>query len=88
MITRPNILVANGVIHLIDNVLLNTNSDPGAANSAAASIGSSEAQNTASQTGPVTPSSTGGAVSTMQVAIPFQLLCTVLAGALLGASVL
>jgi uncharacterized surface protein with fasciclin (FAS1) repeats len=87
-IIRPNILTSNGVIHLIDSVLLNTASNPDAATSAAASISSSEAQNTATETGPVTPSSTGGVVSAVQVDLPFKLLFTALAGAFLGASVL
>lgn len=87
-ILQPNILTANGVVHLIGDVLLNTENDPEAASDAAASISSSEAEQTATETGPITPSDTAGAAIALEVTLPFSLLFTAVAGALLGASLL
>jgi uncharacterized surface protein with fasciclin (FAS1) repeats len=54
-IIQSDIIIANGVIHIIDGVLANTNSDPEAAASAAASASEAAATNTDPvQTGPVT----------------------------------
>ncbi|CAG7846305.1 SubName: Full=Related to TGF beta induced protein ig-h3 {ECO:0000313/EMBL:CCA69644.1} [Serendipita indica DSM 11827] len=58
-IVQTNILTSNGVIHLIDSVLLNTQSNPEAATSAFASASSAQASQTATQTGPVTGSGNG-----------------------------
>jgi len=59
-IIRSDVLVKNGVVHVIDGVLANTASDTAAASSAYASATSIAAQST-TETGPVgvpTPSST------------------------------
>ncbi|GAA6061355.1 hypothetical protein JCM10212_004836 [Sporobolomyces blumeae] len=58
-IIRTDIPVENGVVHLIDRVLANPESNPAAASSAVASASSVAATNTAQQTGGVTPVATG-----------------------------
>ncbi|KAF9220365.1 Fasciclin-domain-containing protein [Gyrodon lividus] len=62
-IVQTDVLAANGVIHIINGVLINTNTDPAAASSAFASATSVAAQ-PATETGPVgatpTPSAGGG----------------------------
>ncbi|EPQ61336.1 FAS1 domain-containing protein [Gloeophyllum trabeum ATCC 11539] len=52
MVTKPDVILRNGVMHIIDAVLLDTNSDQGAASSAYASATSVAAQST-TETGPV-----------------------------------
>ncbi|CCL99966.1 uncharacterized protein FIBRA_01991 [Fibroporia radiculosa] len=46
LIVQPDVLLSNGVVHVIDRVLLNTNEDAGAASSAAASATSAATQST------------------------------------------
>ncbi|OBZ79843.1 Transforming growth factor-beta-induced protein ig-h3 [Grifola frondosa] len=69
-IVQPDVLLTNGVIHVIDNVLVNTQSDASAASSAASSASSAATQSTsqtapigASQTASLTGSSSSGAGS-------------------------
>ncbi|KAF9235087.1 hypothetical protein BU15DRAFT_89709 [Melanogaster broomeanus] len=59
-IVQTDVLVANGVIHIIDGVLINTNTDPAAASSAYNSATSVAAQPT-TETGPVGATPTTGA---------------------------
>jgi uncharacterized surface protein with fasciclin (FAS1) repeats len=56
-VVQPNVLTSNGVVHLIDTVLLNTANNPAAASSAH----SSAISMTGSQTGTVTPTPSTGA---------------------------
>ncbi|KAG8799747.1 hypothetical protein FRC17_007050, partial [Serendipita sp. 399] len=89
-IVRANVLTSNGVIHLIDRVLLNTASNPSQASDAANSYASVQASQTASQTGPVTgsPGSNGAAPALGFTQPLFVALSTVVIGALLGAHLL
>ncbi|KAG8804300.1 hypothetical protein FRB91_011383 [Serendipita sp. 411] len=93
-IVKANVLTSNGVIHLIDRVLLNTDSNPGQASSAAASYSSVQASQTASQTGAVTAGPGTGAAGSLILgggAAAVQLgaaLGAVVVGALLGAHLL
>ncbi|KAI0716117.1 hypothetical protein C8T65DRAFT_124642 [Cerioporus squamosus] len=52
-IVQPDVLLPNGVIHVIDRVLVNTQSDASAASSAVASASSVASQQTASATAPI-----------------------------------
>ncbi|KAG5635446.1 hypothetical protein H0H81_011239 [Sphagnurus paluster] len=56
-IVKSDVLVENGVVHIIDGVLVNLNSNPAAASSAYNSATSVAGQST-TQTGPVGPTST------------------------------
>ncbi|KZT24329.1 FAS1 domain-containing protein [Neolentinus lepideus HHB14362 ss-1] len=64
MVTKPDVILRNGVMHIIDAVLVDTDSDSGAASSAYASATSQAAQST-TETGPVgsTPTMSGGSGS-------------------------
>ncbi|PVF99041.1 FAS1 domain-containing protein [Serendipita vermifera] len=84
-IIQTNILTSNGVIHLIDTVLLNAESDPAAASSAAASF-SAQATNSPTETGPVTSSSAG--FHKVDMSVPFKIIMGLFAGSILGASLL
>jgi hypothetical protein len=84
-IVQTNILTSNGVIHLIDTVLMNAESDPAAASSAAASF-SAQATNSPSETGPVTSASAG--FPKVDVSLPLKIVMGLLAGSILGASLL
>ncbi|KAH9947395.1 FAS1 domain-containing protein [Amylocystis lapponica] len=66
LIIQPDVLLSNGVVHIIDQVFLNTQSDTGAASSAAASATSAAGQSTTetqpigfSQTASLNPSGSG-----------------------------
>jgi len=63
-ITSPDVILWNGVVHIIDTVLFNNETDQSAADSAASSAASSAATATAPETGPVgftpSPTSSGG----------------------------
>ncbi|KAK4053000.1 hypothetical protein OIO90_004124 [Microbotryomycetes sp. JL221] len=86
-IVRPNIPVANGVVHVIDGVLANPQSDPQAAESAAASASSAAQTATAAPTGPVAGGSmtaTGSAPSGSMSAPPSS-AGKVAVGGLMGA---
>jgi uncharacterized surface protein with fasciclin (FAS1) repeats len=85
-VTRPNILTSNGVIHLIDSVLFNTESDPAAASSAVASLSSAQATNSPAETGPVSSSSAG--IQKVDISLPFKVIMGLFAGSILGASLL
>lgn len=91
MIIQPNILTSNGVVHLIDTVLLNTASNPGAASSAYASATSVAAAQTGQQTGPVGSTSTtshSGSVHSLDFATPMKVVSGLVFGSLVGASLL
>ncbi|KAH8101625.1 FAS1 domain-containing protein [Cristinia sonorae] len=62
-IVQPDVLLPNGVIHVIDRVLFNTNSDASAASSAIASATSAATQTQSSQTAPIGFSQTSGLAS-------------------------
>lgn len=88
-VVQANVLTSNGVVHLIDNVLLNTNNNPDAAASAASSIAASEASNTGTPTGAVTPTSSGNAaIGAFEFANNVKVFSAVIAGVVLGASLL
>ncbi|KDQ51353.1 hypothetical protein JAAARDRAFT_199187 [Jaapia argillacea MUCL 33604] len=63
-ITKPDLILDNGVVHIIDHVLLNEDSNTGAASSAYSSATSAAAQ-TSTESGPVgsTPSAPGSSGS-------------------------
>ncbi|KAI0917720.1 hypothetical protein AcV7_007057 [Taiwanofungus camphoratus] len=61
-IIQPDVLLSNGVVHVIDRVLLNTNSDASAASSAVASATSAAAHST-TETQPIGFSQTATLVS-------------------------
>jgi len=63
-IVTPDIVLWNGVLHVVDHVFLNEDSDPAAASSAASSASSAATAST-TQTGPIgfTPSSTSTSAS-------------------------
>jgi uncharacterized surface protein with fasciclin (FAS1) repeats len=86
-IVQTNILTSNGVIHLIDSVLLNTQSNPEAATSAYASASSAQASQTATQTGPVTGSgngSGGAAFARADIGAALKVAGALFVGALAG----
>jgi len=58
-VIRADIPIENGVVHLIDRVLANTESNPAAASSAAASASSVAATNSQAATGAPAPTSSG-----------------------------
>jgi hypothetical protein len=92
-IVQSNVLTSNGVVHLIDAVLLNTASNPAAASSAYHSATSVAAAQTGQQTGPVGSSSTSstshsGSVHSLDFATPMKVVAGLVFGTLLGASLL
>jgi hypothetical protein len=80
-VVQPNVLTSNGVVHLIDTVLLNTANNPAAASSAQSSAVST-------QTGAVIPTqSTGASLGAVDFS-NFKLIAGVIAASILGASLL
>ncbi|GJE96804.1 fasciclin domain-containing protein [Phanerochaete sordida] len=53
MIVQPDVLLPNGVVHIIDRVLLDTDSDPSSASSALSSATSAASASQSSQTAPI-----------------------------------
>lgn len=86
MIMESNVLTSNGVIHLIDSVLLNPESDPGAASTAFQSATSVAEMQTESQTEPVSTPSAG--MGGPDIATPMKIVVGLVFGTLLGAAVL
>jgi len=88
-VIQSNVLTANGVVHLIDAVLLNTASNPGAASSAYESITSVAGTQTGQQTEPVgTSSSNSGSLHSLEIATPMKIVAGLVFGSLLGATLL
>jgi len=87
-IVQANVLTSNGVVHLIDSVLLNTASNPAAASSAYNSATSVAAHQTSSQTAPVGTSTTGGSVRSLDISTPMKVVAGLVFGSLIGASLL
>jgi len=91
-VVTPNILVANGVVHLIDTVLLNTQNNPAAASSAASAATATTATTSgaASQTGTVTPAPTSSSSASLN-AVDFSqhvgVFAAVLMSVMFGAAV-
>jgi len=88
-ITTKDILAANGVIHIIDNVLANSQSDASAASSAFQSA-TSQAANPTTASGPVgaTPSTSPGKNSGSAVSISAGAILAIAFSAALGACTL
>jgi len=83
-VTQSDLLAANGVIHVINNVLLNNQTNPSAASSAFSSATQAAASPT-TQTGPVggsPTSSSGGAAA--PIGAPVTLILAIVFGALIG----
>jgi len=82
-VTQSDILAANGVIHVIDNVLGNTQTDPSAASSAFNSATSAAASPT-SPSGPVGGSPTSSPGGAANIHAPLTLIVAIVFGVLIG----
>jgi hypothetical protein len=85
IVTR-DVLVSNGVVHLIDNILFDTTSNSAAASSAVNSATSAQGAKTSTETGPLTAAATaaGGAFKIQGIDGNLVAITAVALGALLA----